>query len=251
MKSSDSLTPLKIGILQTDSVLAELLPEFGDYPEMFESLLYTAAASRSSMTVLDITTYAVHEDSFPEDALSEDAYLITGSRYSVYDEIPWIAKLAGFLGTVLETDRRVVGICFGHQLLAHFFGGRTQAAGTGWCVGVQETQLLSAEGWMDPPLEEIGLLSSHKDQVAELPENARRIARSGNCPCAGFVLGERVMTLQGHPEFSKAYAARLMRRREELIGEETYARGIQSLEQHTDEAVVGQWILNFMLGEQF
>lgn len=250
MKSSDRLAPLKIGILQTDSVIAELLPEFGDYPDMFAALLCSAAGSRSSARVLDITTYAVHEDSFPEDALVEDAYLITGSRHSVYDELPWIAKLAGFLRTVLETDRRVVGICFGHQLLAHFFGGRTQAADAGWCVGVQEIQLLSAEPWMDPPFEEIGLLSSHKDQVVELPENARRIARSGNCPCAGFVLGDRVMTLQGHPEFSKAYAARLMHRREQILGEETYARGIQSLEQCTDEAVVGQWMLNFMLGEQ-
>lgn len=56
------------------------------------------------------------------------------------------------------------------------------------------------------------------------------------------------MTLQGHPEFSKSYAAALMNKRRELLGETVYSEGIESLQRPTDGNVVGQWMLNFLLG---
>ena len=99
---------------------------------------------------------------------------------------------------------------------------------------------------MKPPVEALKLLSSHQDQVTRLPECARLIASSAFCPIAGFVFDDVVMTLQGHPEFVKDYSRALMTMRRELIGEEAFQSGMASLAEHTDEELVGQWMINFV-----
>lgn len=244
--SERSMT-LKIGILQADSVLEEFQPEFGDYPAMFADLLNSAARRLDDLSI-ELVVYRVTESEFPKAVSCCDGYLITGSRHSVYDDLPWIGELAEFVAQALAADVRIVGICFGHQLLAHFFGGLTEPAASGWSVGVHQTRVLDPQPWMQPACSEFSLLSSHKDQVARLPQGARIIARSNSCPCAGFVIGERVMTLQGHPEFNKPYAAALMGKRESLLGAEVFSGGMESLAQETDSEVVGTWILKFLRG---
>ena len=175
--------------------------------------------------------------------------LKTNFAGSIGDDLEWIRALAGFLGEALEARRRIVGICFGHQLLAHFFGGRTEPAEVGWGVGVHESRLEHTLPWMAGEADAVRLLSSHKDQVTALPAGATLFASSEFCPLAGFVIDDRAMTLQGHPEFSKPYAEALMRRREALLGPETFEAGLSSLAQPTDEALVGEWMLRFMGGE--
>jgi GMP synthase-like glutamine amidotransferase len=142
--------------------------------------------------------------------------------------------------------RKVVGICFGHQLIAHFFGGETAPAAVGWSVGVQTTEVLAPQPWMQPPAARFGLLSSHRDQVVRLPEGAQRFAASARCPHAGFVIDNRVLTFQGHPEFTKPYAAELMRLREAMLGPAVFDAGMASLEDETDASLVARWILNWV-----
>ncbi len=240
-------TLLRLGILQADAVLTEFQPAFGDYPDMFERLLMGAAAARSDGLELELHTYAVHEGELPGSVDACDGWLITGSRHSVYDDLPWIGELAAFVRKVVETGGKVVGICFGHQLLAHFFEGETGPAEAGWAVGVHEVDITERESWMLPFRADVGLLSSHKDQVTRLPAGARPIARSDFCPLSGFVIGKQVFTLQGHPEFSKPYSAALMGKRRELLGEQTYAAGVEARERETHGPVIGSWILNFLL----
>lgn len=238
---------LTIGILQADSVLPQFQSEHGDYPDMFASLLQKAAEAQGDVQ-LTLETYRVTDDEFPASVDACDGYLITGSRHSVYDNLPWIPKLAEFTGQAMKAGIRIVGICFGHQLLAHFFGGATEPADVGWCVGVHDTQVLAEYSWMQPPMKAFGLLSSHKDQVRQLPAGAQVFARSEACPYAGFMLGERVLTLQGHPEFAKPYSAALMGYREDILGPEVFADGMASLDQQVHSEVVGQWLVNFFRG---
>jgi len=237
-------TRLKLGLLRTDSVLEEFQPRFGDYSDMFDALLNGAARDVPGLE-LEIVGYFVPGGELPGAPDECDGYVITGSRYSVYDPEPWIGRLAAFLEDVIAARRRVAGICFGHQLIAHFFGGRTEPAPAGWSVGVHRVRILRREPWMVPPLPEIGLLSSHKDQVTCLPDGAELIASTDRCPVAGFVMGSAVVALQGHPEFSKPYAEALMRKREALLGPETFTAGIDSLAQDTHEHLVGTWLLRF------
>ena len=159
-----------------------------------------------------------------------------------------------FLEEVLRAGGKVVGICFGHQLMAHFFGGRTEPASQGWAVGVQENRTVARESWMgdgDGPgaKDRLNLLASHKDQVTQMPDGAKLIATSDFYPVGGFVIGDRVLTLQGHPEFEKAYSRDLMVMRREMIGEEVFELGVASLDKETDDDMVGHWIINFVMAE--
>jgi GMP synthase-like glutamine amidotransferase len=238
---------MHIGILRTDAVLEQVQPVHGDYPSMFRAALADPAALPMAFAGEPprFSVFSTHEGELPApDAC--DAYVITGSRHSVYDDLPWLPPLVEFLRAALAAERKVIGICFGHQLLAHFFGGETARADTGWCVGVHDTRVLAPQPWMQPVAGRFGLLSSHRDQVQRLPADAEPFAASERCPYAGFVIGRQVLTFQGHPEFTKPYAADLMRLREEVLGPEVFAQGMASLEQETDSALVARWILNFV-----
>jgi len=227
---------VQVVLLQTDNVLETFQSEHGDYPAMFRDML---SAPDVHLSVVDVRT------ELPA-AGAGDSYVITGSRHSVYDDLPWIRRLAEFLRGEIHAGRKVVGICFGHQLLAHFFGGEVRPATTGWEVGVKETQVRESAPWMNPPLQRFNLISSHKDQVQRVPEGATVTASSASCPVAGFAMGDNVITFQGHPEFRKGYSKALMDHRRHILGDGKYEAGVTSLERATDQEVIGGWILAFL-----
>ncbi len=244
MKSSE----LDLAILRTDEVLPQFQPAHGDYPMMFERLISRAAARHEPPVTVRFTSYDARCQETLPDPGRHQAYLVTGSRNSVYDDEPWIKNLADFLHQALRLGSKIVGICFGHQLIAHFFGGRAAPAAGGWAVGVHENRIVRREPWMDGDEDDrLNLIASHKDQVVEMPEGAELIATSAFCPVGGFVMGDRVMTLQGHPEFERAYSRDLMTMRREILGEAVFSTGMASLEKETDENRVGRWIVEFLL----
>ncbi len=238
---------MRIGILQTDSVRDQFVPAHGDYPDMFRTLLADPGARPPGQPVPEFLTIDVPGGRFPDPAAC-DGYVITGSRHSVYDDLPWIPALAEFVRQALALGRRVVGICFGHQLIAHYFGGETRAAEVGWCVGVQPSEVVADAPWMDPPARSLRLLASHKDQVVRLPPGAQRIAVGERCPESGFVFGD-VLTFQGHPEFTAAYAGDLLDSRQALLGDAVCGAGKASLAEPTDRQIVARWMLNFLTAE--
>ncbi|MCZ6643852.1 MAG: GMP synthase [Gammaproteobacteria bacterium] len=230
---------MHLGILQADSVMEQFQAEYGSYAGMFEQLLTLAD------TPIRFSSYVLQDGELPAiDAC--DAYLITGSRHSVYDDLPWIRDLVTFVDAALQANRKIIGICFGHQLVAHYFGGETRAADQGWGVGVKMSCIENQGSWMDPPRDELALLCSHKDQVVKLPDGAIGFASSEFCPCAGFVWNDLVLTFQGHPEFTKSYSAASMQMRNEVLGPEIFSRGMASLDEDTHEDAVAHWILNFL-----
>lgn len=233
--------PLHLGILQTDSVLEDLQPRFGDYPSMFEDLF------RAEDPTMTFTTYDV-QMALP-DNLNCDAYLITGCKLSVYDDLPWIRELADFVRQAIEAKRKILGICFGHQLIAHFFGGEVGPASVGWAVGVQTSELILKPSWMSEtaaPPSQLNLVSSHKDQVLRLPDEAEVFATSDFCNVSGFMLGNEVLTIQGHPELTTEYSKALMGVRRQSLGEEVYLAGIETLQKNTDQRLFTRWMLAFI-----
>lgn len=232
---------MRIGILKTDSVRPEFQGEFGDYPDMFRRAL--AAASDEPV---EFRTYDVQHGEYPEDVGECDAYLITGSRESVYDELPWLERLKEFVRTLDAARHPLVGICFGHQLIAQELGGETRAAGAGWAVGVHESQVVEPEPWMQPFQPSFRLLSSHKDQVVRLPSRAKLFAANAFCPHSGFTVDRHIVTFQGHPEFVKGYSKALLDARRRVLGDEVYDRGVASLDESVDAGLVARWILAFV-----
>lgn len=229
-----------LGILQVDSVRDAFRARHGDYPAMFRALFMAAASG-----AVCFRDYDVRAGGLPKDVDEVDVWLITGSRDSVYDDLPWIPPLEGFVRAVHAARRPLVGICFGHQLVAQALGGETRPAARGWGVGVHESRLVGSRPWLPPSAETFALLCSHKDQVTRLPEGADLLATSDFCPVAAFTVGDHLLCFQGHPEFTAPYARELLEFRRELLGEDVYGAGVASLARGVDSVAVARWILAF------
>ena len=231
---------MHVGILQADQVDPELRSRFGDYPAMFVN---TIGEGMDHMPTFEF--FNVRRDHYPHHIDDCDGYLITGSRASVYDDEPWIARLIGFVGELHDAKARTVGICFGHQLVAQALGGAVGRAPGGWGVGVHTWTVLRHESWMRPAKREFRLLASHQDQIETLPPGARLLASSTFCPHAAFAVGDHILALQGHPEFTKAYAEFLMHKRRAALGA-AFEPGMRSLDQTTDAGAIARWIAQFL-----
>lgn len=185
-----------IGILQTGLAPENLAPEMGDYPDMFARLLDGNGFA--------FRTWRVVEGEFPASVHDAEGWLITGSRHGVYEDHPWIAPLEQFIRDAYGAHVPLVGICFGHQIVAQAMGGRVERYQKGWAVGPTDYdfggQTITLNAW-------------HRDQVVEKPANARVIASNDFCTNAALVYDDRALTLQAHPEFRPEFVDGLMKTR--------------------------------------
>jgi GMP synthase-like glutamine amidotransferase len=224
---------MKVGLLECDDVVGRFPEVKGGYREMFAALLPR----------LSFRYYEAHRGQLPSSASECDAWMCTGSKYSVYDGTPWIADLAAFIRSI---DRPYVGICFGHQMLAHAMGGEVAKASQGWGVGVLHLEILKNESWMTPPLTQVRIQHMHQDQVQKLPDRSVLLGRSPHCEVGMFRVGETMLGIEGHPEFTVEYGAALIRAREPLIGKDRALKALDSLKEKSDGPSVGRWIERFL-----
>ncbi len=239
---------MKIGILQADSVLDQFQPVHGNYPGMIAGTLGQAADELQ--VVAEFVNYDVEHGVYP-DAIEEcDGYVITGSKKSVYDDEPWIEPLKAFTRELHAAEKKLVGLCFGHQLIADALGGQTLGAETGWCVGIHRSEVLHSSWFMeDDELSFYTLIVSHRDQVMLLPEGAQLLASAEQCPNSMYSIGDHIFTMQGHPEFNREYSRDLMEMRRDILGPETYRAGVASLDEPLMRDIVSRWIIRFIKGK--
>ena len=274
---------MHIGILKTDAVRPEWVRAFGEYPDMFERLV-RGADSSARFTTWDVEA-GIHPSEGEIDSV--DGFIITGSKSSVYDDKSWIRDLEGLIQTLHAKRKKMVGICFGHQIIAKALGGLVSKSEKGWGVGINvydltdlpfepadeagmnkadakrtadsaQTHILEPQTLEPLTLEHknlehktlehktLKLVASHQDQVEALPPGARTIATNAHCENAGFVMGDHIFTLQGHPEFIPDYAEVIMALRYDMIGAGRVAEGRASLEHHQHEGSrVAEWMVGF------
>ncbi|MDA1097801.1 MAG: gamma-glutamyl-gamma-aminobutyrate hydrolase family protein [Proteobacteria bacterium] len=229
---------LTIGILEAGAVAAEFSAHFGTFTEAFQRFLAPAGAGPI------LRPYRCYLGEFPQAGDACDGWLITGSAASVYDGDDWIAQLEAFTRAAAETQP-VVGICFGHQLVAQAFGG-TVVKAPGWGAGVHRHDVVGRADWMRPPLASLALLASHQDQVTTPPPGAEVLAGSAFCPIGVMTVGPNVLSIQNHPEMTRDFAAELYRMRRDQMGGEVVETALESLQAPTDEAAAAAWILDFL-----
>lgn len=232
----------RIAILETGHNSEALTPRFGRFSDAFRNWL----AAHGSEFSIELGVYWVEAHEFPADPAAYHGYIITGSAAGVYEDHAWLEPTRAFIRAALAAERRLLGVCFGHQLLAQVLGGEVIKSERGWGIGRHTYALHGQLPWMDPPLREISLLACHQDQVVALPPGAELLASSTFCPYAMFALGDNVLTVQAHPEFSVDYASALYEHRRERMGDAVTARGIASLAEPTQADVFARWALRFL-----
>lgn len=199
---------MKIGILETGEVHPDLKSRHGDYPAMFAALLGAADPT------LEFATVRVVAGETPASPTQADAWLVTGSRHGVYDALPWIEPLKAFLRASVAAGVPVVGVCFGHQILAEALGGSAAKSDRGWALGVQDYEVTARPGWMTDLPDRFAVRALHQDQVVRLPEAATVLARSAQCDYAALAYGDPerpfAISLQPHPEFDAGFMDELI-----------------------------------------
>lgn len=232
---------MKIGVLQTGSVAEEIIDRHGSYVTMFERLLQRADPSFSA--VLWDVNIAGEIPASPDDA---DGWIITGSRHGVYEDHTWIEPLKAFLRDAHAARAPIVGVCFGHQILAEALGGKVEKSDRGWGCGIHTYSVDQRPAWMDEAKETIAIQALHQDQVVELPEGATVLAHSEFCPYAALAYGETAMSVQPHPEFDASFKRDIIGlRRGTAIPEAIADAALETLDGPTDSEMFGRWMTNF------
>jgi GMP synthase-like glutamine amidotransferase len=196
----------------------------------------------------------VEEGVYPSDSDVDkvDGFIITGSKSSAYEDKEWIRNLERLVQELHAKRKKMVGICFGHQVIARALGGTVAKSDKGWGVGVNVYSISELPVQVDDEVRAGGssflkLVASHQDQVTVLPPGARNVVSNDHCENAGFVMGDHVLTLQGHPEFSAEYSEAIMAFRHDMIGAERVAQGRASLVTHQHEGPrVARWMVDFL-----
>ena len=234
---------MKLGILSAGAPPSTLRPSFGDYPSMFRALLADGGH--------DWSTFDVRQGQYPDRPEACEAYIVTGSSSGVYDPDAWIAQLMRFL-VQARGRAALVGVCFGHQVMAEAFGGKVVKSPKGWGIGLHAHAVREGRPWMEAApgglQSSFALAASHQDQVVEAPPGAVVLAGSDFCPNGLIAYGPRAMSMQLHPEFDPAYAEALIVGRRGVRFDEAQAdQAIASLQAPNDHRRVAAWIEAFLV----
>jgi GMP synthase-like glutamine amidotransferase len=190
---------MRVTIIETGLVSPKNRELHGSYPQMFERMIGAADAT------VTFDTVSLPEGEALPDTDRLEAILITGSAAGVYDDVEWIAPLEQFVRTAHAAGVPMVGVCFGHQLIAQALGGVVRKSEKGWGLGRHVYDIAPGNGLIDGT--QIAIACSHQDQVITPPDGATTILSSDFTPYAGLLYGGgRTLSVQPHPEFSVGFA---------------------------------------------
>ena len=203
---------MKICILDNDNLDPAVVDTYVSYGAMTEKMFEAAGVPWR------FERFNTTRGEYPDDFDAYDAVLLTGSRADSFSDEPWVRALRGHVSELLERRKPLLGICFGHQLIAYCLGAPVGRAPNGWGMGRMDYDWVGARplkpGTTDATL---SLLASHQDQVLALPVGATLQARSAFCPIAAYSVDDRVFCIQPHPEFVPDYSAWILQKRSDSV----------------------------------
>jgi len=197
-----------LGILQAGRSPEELIDRYPDYDRLFVDMLGEQS--------FNYRTWAVLDNEFPQSLDEADAWLITGSRHGAYEEHDWIPPLESLIREIYAKGVPLVGICFGHQIIAQAMGGKVEKFNGGWSVGRVE-YTLDNQVWGKSCDTGTPLMAFHQDQVVKLPEAAVNVGSTNFCEHAALLYDSRILTIQPHPEFDDAFVGGLLKARGSIL----------------------------------
>jgi GMP synthase-like glutamine amidotransferase len=231
-------------IIETGQAPEAIRADWPDYPAMFESLI---APHLSGWTYASV--HLSQGEQLPDPA-TLDAILITGSPAGVYDaHLPWMAPLMDFIRWAAAAETPQIGICFGHQAIAHALGAKVGKSEKGWGIGRHVYDITTPQSWMgDTPPKTFSLGVSHQDQVQSLAPGAVLVAANDFCDHAAIAYPvQNAISFQGHPEFGPEFNCALYGiRKGKALPIALVEEAEESLKIQVDNDLVSQWMANFL-----
>ncbi|MEL7154881.1 MAG: type 1 glutamine amidotransferase, partial [Pseudomonadota bacterium] len=170
---------------------------------------------------LELVPFEVVNGVLPASPHDCDAWLVTGSKFGVYDPEPWIEPLKAFLRQTRDARVPMIGVCFGHQIMAEAFGGSAAKSDKGWGCGVHDYAIHQKPSWLKMDRDSFAMHAMHQDQVLALPDDAEVLASSPFCENAMVAYGDPeapyAISIQPHPEFTRGYAQAVVEFRKTVL----------------------------------
>ncbi|KAL9088901.1 MAG: hypothetical protein Q9165_005958 [Trypethelium subeluteriae] len=253
--------PLRIAILECDTPLDQTRHKYGGYGGVFKALLEAGAVALDDPRLsslphhgLELTNFdVVNTEQYP--SLDDiDAILLTGSRQNAFDNHPWIVKLVEFTRKVLEEQQRVrvIGVCFGHQIVGRALGMKVDRSYAGWEISVTPMELtdrgmeiFKVDG------KTMSLHQMHRDIVLEYPDDVEKLGSSPRCYVQAMYKKNKVIAVQGHPEFNQDIVTELLNSRHHagVFDDIMFTDGMDRVGKRHDGVVVSQAFLRFLLDD--
>lgn len=267
--------PLRIAILECDTPFPNAKETYGGFGGIFTSLLQSAITthseplfhdSSSNITPGDVKIEKYHvvekPDNYPK--LDDvDGVLITGSKHNSFDDVPWINRLVEFVKEVLENERvKLVGVCFGHQVIGRAIGANVGRSDDGWELSVTPFRLTETGKEVFGGREELSLFQMHRDIILpgtlpstlpyppSKPSNKLSVLGStDHCSIQGLLLPGKFLTVQGHPEYNATIVGEVLKARHDMgiFDDKTYHEAVERIVDTHDGIVVGAEFLRFWL----
>ncbi len=184
---------------------------------------------------------------YPDDPTLFDGVILGGSAAFITEPEPWMEKLFEHIRILDEAKTPLWGICFGHQAIAHVFGGKIESRDI--TLGAPHLELLAPEPWMHPYMPTIRLFAGNFQQVVETPKSMRRLGIGRGNPNAMLAKGDHLVSLQFHPEFTQwiieAYADECLA--EHKVNFATYQKAKNEIHSGNDAPIMAKWMAKFFL----
>lgn len=233
-----------IGLLQCDHVLEEHRRSAGgDYLQIYQEVFLPSAKRIDLSHDIQIIKYEIIDGIFPESTNECDAWIIAGSKFNIFDDEEWILKLKSFTCRLIEEKRTLIGICFGHQLIASLLGGKVIVRQQ-WVVGQQNIEF-TENAWIKSRTAK--LLGCHKCEVVNLPSEVKIIGTTNAIRISFFYLNNNILCSQYHFDLKAEYLKELIEYRRYKIGDNNCDMALKSIrENELNNEIITDDFLRFM-----
>ncbi|WP_375451857.1 type 1 glutamine amidotransferase [uncultured Devosia sp.] len=232
---------MKLTMIQTGAVPKPLRHRFMPYPLMFQTMFDATGGDFSYETI------AVFAGAPLPDPATLDAILITGSAAGVYEDHAWLDPLRQFIRDAYSHKTGMLGICFGHQIMADALGGDVRKSDKGWGLGRHRYAVQGRHAFLSNAPPTLAIACSHQDQVLLAPPEAEIILASPFTPHAGLSYRNgAALSLQAHPEFADDYTAALAELRRGKAPDGLVDTALASLATPSNSADMARYIAQFL-----
>ncbi|KAJ5594635.1 uncharacterized protein N7459_000843 [Penicillium hispanicum] len=236
---------LRVAVIECDTPIPPVQTKLGNYGDIFERLLQRGLQTSGNSTVdIQVSKWNVVDNPVYPNPDECDAFLLTGSKHDAFADDPWIVSLTDYVREIVQSHKKpVVGVCFGHQVLARALGARVGRS-EGWEISVEEIDLTDA-GKKLFGQDKLHLHQMHRDVVFEVPEGCTNLGSSPRCAVQGLYMPSRLISVQAHPEFNEYVMSNILQARHNsgVLNDEMYQDGnSRSAKPHDGEKLAGEFV---------